>query len=46
MSANVLLNLLIEFWKRDKMQSFQRTLSCVFYNEFNEFNNIKIIFIT
>ena len=41
MSAHVLLNLLNELGKRDKM----RTLPSIFYyffrNEFNKFNNTK-----
>ena len=38
MSAHVLLNLLNEFGKSDKMQGLPRTLS-FFRNEFNKFNN-------
>ena len=38
MSANVLLNLLNEFRKRDKMRGLQSVLS-LFCNEFNKFNN-------
>ena len=38
MSANVLLNLLNELRKRDKMQGFQTILS-FFRNKFNKFNN-------
>ena len=39
MSANVLLNLLNELRKRDKMGGLPRILS-LFCNEFNKFNNI------
>ena len=38
MSAHVLLNLLNELRKRDKMQSLSSILS-LFRNEFNKFNN-------
>ena len=38
MSAHVLLNLLKELRKRDKMQGLPRILS-LFRNEFNKFNN-------
>ena len=38
MSASVLLNLLNEFRKRDKMQRLSSILS-LFCNEFNKFNN-------
>ena len=39
MSAHVLLNLLIELWKRDKMGDLPSILS-LFRNEFNTFNYI------
>ena len=39
MSAHVLLNLLNELWKRDKMRGLSSILSR-FRNEFNKFNNI------
>ena len=38
MSAHVLLNLLNELAKRDKMRSLPSTLS-LFRNKFNKFNN-------
>ena len=38
MSAHVLLNLLNELWKRDKMRGLPSILS-LFRNEFNKFNN-------
>ena len=38
MSANVLLNLLIELGKRDKTQGLPNILS-LFHNELNKFNN-------
>ena len=38
MSAPVLLNLLNELWKRDKMRGLPSILS-LFRNEFNKFNN-------
>ena len=38
MSAHVLLNLLNELWKRDKMRGKPSILS-LFRNEFNKFNN-------
>ena len=38
MSAHVLLNLLNELRKRDKMRGFSSILS-LFLNEFNKFNN-------
>ena len=38
MSAHVLLNLLNELGKRDKMRGLQSILS-LFHNEFNKFNN-------
>ena len=40
MSAHVLLNLLIELGKRDKMRGKPRILS-LFRNEFNKFNKAK-----
>ena len=40
MSANVSLNLLNEFWKRDKMQGLPSILS-LFRKEFNKFNNTR-----
>ena len=40
MSAQVLLNLLNEFGKRDKMQGLPSILS-LFHNEFNKFNNTR-----
>ena len=40
MSAHVLLNLLNELGKRDKMRSLPSTLS-LFRNEFNKFNNTR-----
>ena len=40
MSAHVLLNVLNEMGKRDKMRGLQRILS-LFGNEFNTFNNIR-----
>ena len=40
MSAHVLLNLLNELGKRDKMRGLQSILS-LFGNEFNKFNNTK-----
>ena len=40
MSALVLLNLLNEFWKRDKMRGLPSILS-LFRNEFNTFNNSR-----
>ena len=43
MSAHVLLNLLNELGKRDKMRGLPSILS-LFRNEFNKFNN-KILFI-
>ena len=39
MSAHVLLNLLNELGKRDKIRGLQSILS-LFRNEFNKFNNI------
>ena len=38
MSAYVLLHLLNELWKRDKMRGLSSILS-LFRNEFNKFNN-------
>ena len=38
MNAHVLLNLLNELRKRDKMRGLQSVLS-LFLNEFNKFNN-------
>ena len=38
MSAHVLINLLTELWKRDKMQGLQSILS-LFRNKLNKFNN-------
>ena len=40
MSAHVLLNLLNELGKRDKMRGLSSILS-LFRNEFNKFNNIR-----
>ena len=40
MSAHVLLNLLNELWKRDKMRGLPSILS-LFRNEFNKFNNTR-----
>ena len=40
MRAHVLLNLLNEFWKRDKMRGLPSILS-LFHNEFNKFNNTR-----
>ena len=40
MSAQVLLNLLNELGKRDKMPGLPRILS-LFPNEFNKFNNTR-----
>ena len=40
MSAHVLLNLLNELGKRDKMQGLRSILS-LFRNEFNKFNNTR-----
>ena len=40
MSAHVLLNLLNELGKRDKMRGLPSTLS-LFCNEFNKFNNTR-----
>ena len=40
MSAHVLLNLLNELWKRDKMLGKPRNIS-LFHIELNTFNNIR-----
>ena len=40
MCAHVLLNLLNELWKRDKMLGLPSILS-LFHNEFNKFNNTR-----
>ena len=40
MSAHVLLNLLNDYGKRDKMQGLPRILS-LFCDEFNKFNNTR-----
>ena len=40
MSAHVLLNLLNELGKRDKIRGLLSNLS-LFHNEFNEFNNTR-----
>ena len=40
MSAHVLLNLLNELWKRDKMRGMLSILS-LFLNKFNKFNNTR-----
>ena len=40
MSAHVLLNLLNELWKKDKMRGLLSILS-LFCNEFNKFNNTR-----
>ena len=40
MSAHVLLNLLIELGKRDKMRGSPSIL-CLFRNKFNKFNNTR-----
>ena len=40
MSAHVILNLLNELGKRDKMRGLTSILS-LFHNEFNKFNNTK-----
>ena len=40
MSAHVLLNLIKEFGKRDKMRGLSSILS-LFRNEFNKFNNTR-----
>ena len=40
MSAHVLLNLLIELGKRDKMRGLSHILS-PFHNKFNKFNNTR-----
>ena len=41
MNAHILLNLLNEWGKRDKMRSLPSILS-LFRNEFNKFNNTRI----
>ena len=41
MSAHVLLNLLNELGKRDKMRGWPSILS-LFRNEFNKFNNTRV----
>ena len=41
MSANVLLNLLNELGKSDKMRGLSSILSPLFRNEFNKFNNTR-----
>ena len=41
MSVHVLLNLLNELGKRDKMRGLPRILS-LFRNEFNKFNNTRV----
>ena len=41
MSAHVLLNLLNELQKRDKMRGLASILSLFFRNEFNKFNNTR-----
>ena len=41
MSAYVLLNLLDELWKRDKLRGLPSILSLFFCNEFNKFNNTR-----
>ena len=40
MSSHVLLNLLNELWKRDKMQGLMSILSLI-RNNFNKFNNTR-----
>ena len=40
MSAHVLLNLLNELWKRDKIRGLPSILSLL-RNEFNKFNNTR-----
>ena len=42
MSAQVLLNLLNEMWKSDKMPGLQSILS-LFLNEFNKFDNTRAL---
>ena len=42
MSAHVLLNLLIELRKRDKMRGLP-SISSLFCNEFNKFNNTRAL---
>ena len=41
MSAHVVLNLLIELGKRDKMLSLPRILSFFFCNKVDKFNNTR-----
>ena len=41
MSAHVLLNLLNELGKRDKMRGLSRAFLSLFRNEFNKFNNTR-----
>ena len=41
MRAHVLLNLLRELWKRDKMRGLPSILS-LFRNEFNKFSNTGV----
>ena len=41
MSAHVLLNLLNELGKRDKMRGLPSILSLFFRNEFNKFNKTR-----
>ena len=41
MSAHVLLNLLNELGKGDKIRGLQSSLS-LFHNEFNTFNNTRV----
>ena len=41
MSAHVLLNLLNELWKRDKMRGLPSILSLI-RNEFDKFNNTGV----
>ena len=42
MSVHVLLNLLNELWKKDKMRGLSSILS-FFRNEFNKFNNTRVL---
>ena len=41
MSAHVLLNLLNELWKRDKVRGCLPSILSLFCNEFNKFNNTR-----
>ena len=41
MSAHVLLNLLNELGKRDKMRGLPPSILSLFRNEFNKFNNTR-----